>query len=993
MENTIDESLYSRQLYAFGDGAIEAMKNMNNTSVLISGMCGVGIEIAKCIILSGVKSVILHDTKNLCINDMSSNYYMSEKNCGENRAKFLSEYFKELNSYVTIKYDNCKLNENHFIKNNIIVICDDLLIKQIYFNKIARKHKTKFIVANTFGLYGYIFCDFGDNFFTNDSDGETLKNGIIINCKENIYNTNEPHELSVGDYIDITIGKEKYENNISKIIDLTTFQTEIKINNINTNTGTFIQKKNKVNIPFKSLDKIINEPEFTNVISNDCERQMFLHTFNICLEIFISKKNTYPDFNNKNDIEIIFNLFSNNYSKYYENKDKIDNIINKLLITISGRICVLDSIIGSVTAQEIIKASSNKFTPIKQFFYHDVLDILPEKIDMTDYNNIISNRYSRQTRVLGKSLNEKIKHSNIFVVGAGAIGSEHMKNISMLGVKNVIITDMDTIEKSNLNRQFLFRNSDLGKFKSECIKQAIKKMNPDVTVIAHTNKVSEETLPIYSSNFFNKLTCVMTALDNIQARKFVDKLCLNNTTALFDCGTLGTKGNVQCIIPNMTESYSSSSDPEEKQIPICTLKSFPYMIEHCIQWARELFDEYFVKIPYNYNKYIKMILNNENTNLIIPSELNELYTSVNNVIKYFPYNSLKCVKFAYELWYQQFRDQIYHLTCKFPEDYMTTENIPFWTGTKKYPNYFKFDLDNKLHFEFIHSVCNLWSDVFEINRLENNEIYNNLKLMTEPDISSIKGEIQITENKQDSTDTNDISYTEPIPVLMDEYFKITLKSLEFEKDDPTNFHIDFITSASNMRATNYQIKTADKFKTKGISGKIIPALITTTSLISSLTIIEMIKYVNSTNFIEKYINSFVNLALPIFCYSEPVSVTKSKVGNYEFSIWDKIVLNNPTILEIMTQVTDKINSTDDKYKISGISIDSLLIFSSVLSKKKQQEKSIMLIKDVYAISKKILPEELKNLKEINVSVFTELINNNLSNDEKENDTIYVKILF
>ena len=56
-------------------------------------------------------------------------------------------------------------------------------------------------------------------------------------------------------------------------------------------------------------------------------------------------------------------------------------------------------------------------------------------------------------------------NSNIFVVGSGAIGCEHLKNFSMMGC-NLIVTDMDTIERSNLSRQFLFRNTDIGKLKS-----------------------------------------------------------------------------------------------------------------------------------------------------------------------------------------------------------------------------------------------------------------------------------------------------------------------------------------------------------------------------------------------------------------------------------------------------------------------------------------------------------------------------------------------
>ena len=70
-------------------------------------------------------------------------------------------------------------------------------------------------------------------------------------------------------------------------------------------------------------------------------------------------------------------------------------------------------------------------------------------------------------------------------------------------------------------------------------------------------------------------------------------------------------------------------------------------------------------------------------------------------------------------------------------------------------------------------------------------------------------------------------------------FKIT--PLEFEKDDDTNFHMDFIVACSNLRATNYKIKTADRHTSKLIAGKIIPAIATATSVVSGLATLELYK--------------------------------------------------------------------------------------------------------------------------------------------------------
>lgn len=71
----------------------------------------------------------------------------------------------------------------------------------------------------------------------------------------------------------------------------------------------------------------------------------------------------------------------------------------------------------------------------------------------------------------------------------------------------------------------------------------------------------------------------------------------------------------------------------------------------------------------------------------------------------------------------------------------------------------------------------------------------------------------------------------------------TITPLQFEKDDDNNLHMDFIVAASNLRATNYKITPADRHKSKLIAGKIMPAIATTTSLISGWAVLEIIKLI------------------------------------------------------------------------------------------------------------------------------------------------------
>ena len=108
-------------------------------------------------------------------------------------------------------------------------------------------------------------------------------------------------------------------------------------------------------------------------------------------------------------------------------------------------------------------------------------------------------------------------------------------------------------------------------------------MNPDVKITAHQNRVGPETESMYGDEFFASIDGVANALDNVQARLYMDNRCVFYRKPLLESGTLGTKGNTQVVIPDLTESYGSSQDPPEKSIPICTLKNFPNAIEHTLQ--------------------------------------------------------------------------------------------------------------------------------------------------------------------------------------------------------------------------------------------------------------------------------------------------------------------------------------------------------------------------------------------------------------------------
>jgi ubiquitin-activating enzyme E1 len=930
MTQKIDESLYSRQLYVVGK---EAMQKMNQSTILISGMSGLGVEIAKCVILSGVKSVTLHDTKNLDINDMSSNYYASFKDIGKKKVDVVKDKLSKLNPYVTVESYTDDLSFN-FVKNyNTIVICDQLPSSQLHLNNFCRENKINFILASTFGVVGSIFCDFGNDFVISDNDGEEPKSGFIVEMKDNVLKTSEPHELYVDDVITVQYDNSSNPNEnftfvdkIVKVVNSNTFCTERNYEKITEEKFNgqcvnirFTQQKQSQTISFKTLEEQLKDPDFANVFISDFERQGNLHKFMLALDNFMNKNKRLPENENTNDFNEILENFTN------EKTELFSDMIRKLTFASSGKLCPLDSVIGSITAQEVMKSVSGKFTPVKQWFYYDCYTLVPNKID----TNKNETRYYSQQSCFGTVLQNKLKEQDLFVVGAGAIGCELLKNLAMIGIGNITITDMDTIEKSNLNRQFLFGIKDIGKSKSECAKNAINEMNPEVNITAHKLKVASETSHIYNSKFFENKTAVLTALDNVQARVYVDSLCVENGKAMIDSGTLGTKGNVQVVVPHLTEPYGASRDPQEKSIPLCTLKNFPYLIDHTIQWGRDLFEGWYTKAPANLMRYTK---ESEIIKNLPPSELNEIARDINFVYNNMARDKKDCVMFAYKMWHENFRDQIYQLVKKYPQDSKTNEGVLFWSGTKRFPNVLTFDLKNELHVDFIEATSNLWANVCGLQHLNRNEIFQYLE------------NEKYTEIKNDNENNKQEENTDDTIVLPDiKTINYTVNSLSFEKDDDTNFHINFVTATSNLRATNYNIEIADRFKTKGIAGRIIPAIATTTSLVSGLVTLELLKLVQGKNKLEDYSNTFANLALSFMGVSEPIAAKKSKVGNYEFSVWNNLKYQDQTFSELINELNEKVGELD----IISISVGQYLLYASYWSDKKQKERLREKISVVY----------------------------------------------
>ena len=637
---------------------------------------------------------------------------------------------------------------------------------------------------------------------------------------------------------------------------------------------------------------------------------------------------------------------------------------------------------GGLAAQEVLKSVSGKFHPIVQYLYFDSLESLPSSVSRSEELCKPQNtRYDGQIAVFGRDFQEKLANINEFLVGAGAIGCEMLKNWAMVGLATgpkgtISVADMDQIEKSNLNRQFLFRPKDVGKLKSECAAEAVQAMNPDLKgkINILPDRVGPETEHIFNENFWEQLDGVTNALDNVDARQYVDRRCVFFRKPLLDSGTLGTKGNTQVVLPRLTESYSSSQDPPEQSFPQCTLRSFPNKIDHTIAWAKEKFHEFFVGPPETVNLYLTEPKYIEQTLKQAGNEIPTLESIRDYLVTEKPQTFEDCIIWARKQFESKYNNDIQQLLYNFPKDAKTSSGAPFWSGPKRAPDPLKFDAANPTHLGFISAAAHLHAFNYgiqggrDLTEKHFQEVMDDMMMPEFIPSSSVK--IQADDNEPDpnaqssGSNFDDSSTLEQLaselpPPKSLKGFKLI--PVEFEKDDDTNHHIDFITAASNLRAQNYAIAEADRHKTKFLAGKIIPAIATTTALVTGLAVLELYKVIDGKTDIEQFKNGFVNLALPFFGFSEPIASPKGKyVGKQgEVTIdklWDRFEVEDVTLREFIDNFKEK--GLDIMMLSSGVS----LLYASFYPPSKLKDRlGLKLSQLVETISKKPIPSHQKNV--------------------------------
>eukprot|EP00939_MAST-03C_sp_MAST-3C-sp1_P000354 g354.t1 len=622
--------------------------------------------------------------------------------------------------------------------------------------------------------------------------------------------------------------------------------------------------------------------------------------------------------------------------------DKLDE--NLVLTYARYAACELQPVctfLGGVVAQEVAKWTG-KFTPNPGFLHLDFSEILPETRP-TD-TAPLGGRYDHQIAVFGKSFQEKLGNIRTFMVGCGALGCELLKNFAMMGIACgsnglITVTDDDKIEVSNLNRQFLFRSENVQQYKADAATSRVRTYNPSINVRTEKIKVMPATENVFDETFWHKQDFITNALDNIKARLYVDGQCVRFEKPLLESGTLGTKCNTVIVVPHKTKSYADGQEKEgghEAEIPMCTLRNFPTLLDHCVEWARAKFTDLFespVRSARAFGEdpdafFAKM----KTLRLAGTSELSAIEKAmiamreIRTVIDFQRDATFEtCVAFAWKIFHEHFRDVIASLLRNFPADAKDSQTgMPFWNAKKKMPHPLSANFDDgaygKHALQFVTSFANIYAaaiglvpapdgakgllplehpyrDESKIRaicaKLEVPDIVYDQKVGEEARKKKKEGDDDdAAAKKEDEEADEDSSSQSPEAILasFDEMLKWfesnraavvankeKFNPADFEKDQDMNFHIDFIESYSNLRANAYNIKTGTRHKCKMIAGKILPAILTATASITGLIMIELYKLVQNKP-LNAVRNAFCNLGVNVYNFENPDPIPVEKGG-------------------------------------------------------------------------------------------------------------------
>lgn len=834
--------------------------------------------------------------------DLGVNFFFSPTDIGKQRSAVVLTKLKELNPLCLVHVAS-SLEEALTQAHTAVVITQPMdLSRLVAIDEQCRAERTSFFYAFTGGIATDIFVDHGPEHLVHDFDGERPMQKLItaitqITPTECLVRYETPEGQ-----LPVSITKGHFE--VSEVLGIDGLNEQTypvragdrdPVKSIRIpytyvagedylGGGILTEKKVPTKFPMESLASKLKAPGdtfaepptlvLTDLLNFGSETQQ--HIAHYATLVFMSQHSgALPRPNHAEDAEEVVRIAQKLLAdKAVDVEVELDVALVKRYALYAGvELQPLAAFTGGVLAQEVVKCTG-KFTPIPGFMHFSAPEALPDSApaDTTPRGT----PQDELAAVYGWEFVAKLGDLKYFMVGCGALGCEFMKNFALNNVccgpaGRLTVTDADRIELSNLTRQFLFREHNVGQAKSKAAATMAKLMNGGFHVDALELFVGPKSEDTFNDAFWQSLDGVCNALDNMEARLYVDRQCVKYEKSLLESGTMGTNGNVDTVCPFKTRTYSEGGKAAEGGgVPMCTLRNFPHLTDHCIEWSRDQFELLFVKLSKSLEAYLAdPAAFAAKIRDKAASEPGAAFFDVRSVTSFARLAANPSIgsaaQLAYDIFHYLFRDRILDLQAAFPKDFRIIDSVtkvdkgPFWGDKKRYPTVAVFNPKDPAHTDFLLSATCLFGVYIGILPAKKEGDEHWLAEFREVSwISNISEGLRAPVYVQAPVSAEGIEEVGSLPdkaaldgildgMLHDLSTAVTgvaqkgFEPADFEKDDDLNFHIAFVTSAANLRCDNYSIKRTDFQACKVIAGKIIAAIATTTAAVCGLVMLELFK--------------------------------------------------------------------------------------------------------------------------------------------------------
>jgi ubiquitin-activating enzyme E1 len=319
---------------------------------------------------------------------------------------------------------------------------------------------------------------------------------------------------------------------------------------------------------------------------------------------------------------------------------------------------------------------------------------------------------------------------------------------------------------------------------------------------------------------------------------------------------------------------------------------FPSSINHCVIWAYNHFEKYF-----NENiKNVKTLYNNTKNFFKIMDKIEDLNSQYNKIKNIFYFcqisctkNFYECIKYSIQKYLKLFKYNIEHILELYPSNKIVPETgEKFWSGNNRLPHPLMININDNMCFEFIRSFSCLLAECLGID-IPNKDI--------DAFIKNFYSSLKLKPHKKKKFENKDYYKKKIIEIkekinnfLIGKNEIIQFNPISYDKDSSNKFQIDFISNCSNLRAKNYNIEQADKFKINVIAGKMIPGIITSTASVAGLLALQLYVICQNKDYTH-FMTGNMNLSDNTLALATPLKKIKKDetTDKYYYKTFSKII--------------------------------------------------------------------------------------------------------